>query len=213
MTAQHTPGAGDGQPRRRATDNPDAFMHSRVITPTIATIAGKEFNFNSPDACYFGIFEIAHALSQICRFTGHTRSFYSVAQHSVLVSRLVKPELAAAALMHDAHEAFVGDVSSPLKSLLPEYKAIEHRVETAVRRRFGLPIYNHPDIKRADLVALLTEQRDLMPAVTQGLFRGIDLVPHEEHINPVGPREAFDLFFNRAWEINMAGLWPTKVTL
>jgi hypothetical protein len=137
------------------------------MQPVIVTRCGY-FDFRSPDEYEFEIDVIGRALSKLCRFTGHTMQFYSVAQHSVFVSMLLEaegPELAMMGLLHDAAEAFVGDVAAPLKMLLPEYKMIEQRVERAICRAFGLPEVMPELVKDADLVALATEQRDLIPRV------------------------------------------------
>lgn len=138
-------------------------MGIRVIKgPTILLLSGEYFDLAEPEACAFQVSDIAHALGNICRFTGHTQRFYSVAEHSVICSHMVPPEDAMAALMHDAAEAFIGDVSSPLKSLLPDYKAVERRVEQAVWSRLGLPLTLPPSVKIADRRALAVEQRVCM---------------------------------------------------
>lgn len=116
----------------------------------------------------YRIEDIAHALSHICRFTGHTRWFYSVAQHSVHVAELVPPEYRLEALMHDASEAYLGDVSSPLKAMLPDYHAIEKVVEMRIAAKFGLPLKQTPAVKIADMRMLVTERRDLLPTGEPG---------------------------------------------
>lgn len=178
------------------------------MEPTILTAAGRSFNLAQPEQSAISLMEIAHALSHICRFTGHTTKFYSVAQHSLFVSRIVPPHLAAQGLMHDAHEAFIGDVSAPLKSLLPDYREVELRVEAAVRSRFGLPLKFDSAVKHADLVALATEQRDLMPRdrTVWTVLQGIAAQPEE--IEPLTADEAFDAFITRAVEIHAEGHWP-----
>ena len=130
---------------------------------TILTHSGIEFDVCNPDPDLIEIEDIAHALSHICRFTGHTKHFYSVAQHSYLCATLVPPEHALEALLHDAAEAYIGDVSSPLKAQLPGYQAIEAKLEQAIRQRFGLPAQKTPWVKEADLQMLAAEKAHLMP--------------------------------------------------
>jgi 5'-deoxynucleotidase YfbR-like HD superfamily hydrolase len=133
-----------------------------MITPHILTASGIYFSLDRPDPATIYIADIAHALSQLCRFTGHCRELYSVAQHSYVVSQLVPPEERLAGLLHDAAEAYLGDVSSPLKQLLPQYQALEGLVHQAICVRFGISPKQSDDIKRADLIMLATEKRDLM---------------------------------------------------
>lgn len=129
---------------------------------TIILHSGTYFDLQDPERAAFSIEDIAHALGNLCRFTGHTDRFYSVAEHSVLCSHMVPPEDALAALMHDAAEAFIGDVSSPLKALLPDYAAVERRVERAVWASVGLPDDLPASVKVADRMALALEQRFCM---------------------------------------------------
>jgi len=108
------------------------------------------------------IYDIAHALANICRFGGHCKSFYSVAAHSLLASTLVPPELKLAALLHDATEAYIGDMISPLKHAMPEFKTIERGVWLAVAERFDLPVDLPTEIHEADIMALAIERRDVV---------------------------------------------------
>ena len=133
------------------------------MNSTILTHSGIEFDFCRPDPDLIEIEDIAHALSNICRFTGHTRHFYSVAQHSYLCATLVPPEHQLETLLHDAAEAYIGDVSSPLKAQLPGYKMIEFNLDQAIRQRFGLPAKKSPWVKEADRQMLAAEKAQLMP--------------------------------------------------
>lgn len=107
----------------------------------LQTRSARAFDFASPSHDEIEIEDIAHALGHICRFLGHSRTFYSVAEHSVHVAELLMPagrQLARWGLLHDAHKAYVGDVPTPLKRFLPEYRRLEHIAGSAVRSKFGL---------------------------------------------------------------------------
>lgn len=148
------------------------------------------------------LLDIAHALSNMCRFNGHTIRFYSVAQHSVIVSQNVERKYALQALMHDAAEAYCGDIISPLKVELSEYRIILKRIEKVVGERFGFDHMLHQSVKEADCRAALTEKRDLlMPSVADWSGFG-DLKPFDEKIEPLLPKEAEQLFLDRFAQVN-----------
>ena len=126
------------------------------------TYTGRQFWPLDPSADEVHIEDIAHALANACRFGGHCERFYSVAEHSVLVSYVVPPELALAALLHDAAEAYVVDIPRPLKPYLGGYKEIEARVWMAIAERFGVPADMPQAIKDADNAVLLAEAEQIM---------------------------------------------------
>lgn len=109
--------------------------------------------------------DIAHALSMICRYGGHVRQFYSVAEHCLLMSHAVAPEHALWALLHDATEAYVGDMVRPLKHHMPEYREVENRLMVVIGKRFGIDGTSMPDaVKEADNRILLDEWAALLTA-------------------------------------------------
>ena len=174
---------------------------------TIQVQNGQPFDFLNVDASGLTIDVIAHSLSNLCRFTGHTREFYSVAQHSVYVRYVVPPEDAFAGLMHDAAEALLGDVASPLKALLPDYRAIEDRVGATLFAHFGLSPKLPDSVKHADRLVLSIEQRDLMP--TGELWestKGFSLP--QEKIVPLGSSVAKMMFLSRYEDLRKQGLLP-----
>lgn len=117
--------------------------------------------------------DIASNLSNLCRFCGRVRRFYSVAQHSVLVSLEADPGAALEALLHDAGEAYLGDVIAPVKRRLPEFMEAERRIMDAVRQRFGLSADPAvwAEVRRADDALLSAEFRDVAGGVRQGVPR------------------------------------------
>lgn len=139
--------------------------------PYIATASGP-FYFNDPRPEDIDIHAIAHALSNLCRFGGHTSRFYSVAQHSVLMSRHLPlaGDLALQALLHDAPEAYLVDIPRPIKDMLPDYKIIEDKIWRVIARRFQLPEELSPSIKRADDRMLVTEASQLLDENVNGAW-------------------------------------------
>lgn len=167
-------------------------------TSTMQTYTGKLIdlsNFNEADV---RLADISHALSIINRFTGHSKVPYSVAQHSVMVSRLTLPENALWGLLHDASEAYLGDVATPLKTLLPGYRELEEHVQRTIGRVFGLKWPMPPDVKEADLRALMAEKRDLIPCDHDW---GIDIEPSCGPVNPYCWQQAKQMFEARFKEL------------
>ena len=174
------------------------------MRPDILIRSGHYFDFLEPRNNVVLVQDIAHSLSNICRFAGHTSLFYSVAQHCVLTSFLVPPADAMAALLHDAAEAYLGDVARPLKNLLPDYKAIEARIEADVFAKLGIPLPLPESVKKADLILLATEQRDLMPPHDDEWQLIAGITPMAMEIVPLAPHQARRLFLSRYHDLLLA---------
>lgn len=133
---------------------------------TIQTFSGLQVHLLHPAPEEITIEDIAHALAMQCRFTGHTRFHYSVAQHSFLASLIVPQEFAKEALLHDATEAYLCDLARPLKHFSPigpPYLALEEKIDAVIRKKFGLPETMSPEVKKADNKLLFAEKEVLMP--------------------------------------------------
>lgn len=127
--------------------------------PWIQTFSGRAFHYNDPRPEEVHIEDIAQALSQQCRFAGQTSRFYSVAEHSVLVSRqFADPELRMVGLLHDATEAYILDLPKPLKELLPAYEEYEDRLWKVIAAKYGLPDVIPEAVHEVDMRMLLTER-------------------------------------------------------
>ncbi len=152
------------------------------IDPVVLTASGTYVNILDPDPATIDIRDIAHALSSIHRYTGHTCAPYTVAEHSLRVSGFLRargytPASQLAGLLHDASEAYLGDVVSPLKALLPDYRAIEKNFERVIEMRFNVTFIDRPEIKMADLALLACERKALLPQTPNyewEIIRGID---------------------------------------
>jgi len=155
------------------------------MEPWIETRTGRRIDLRYPHESDICLDDVAHALGHICRYTGHSSIYYSVAEHCVRASMLVPTDAALATLLHDAHEAYVGDVSSPLKSLVPDYRRIEDEMErvvfTALMGRLPNE-YEARHIKQADVAMLRMEAEAMMDSqgrewpILQGVAIGYDFV-------------------------------------
>lgn len=124
----------------------------------IETQSGRKVWLPDCDPDCIDIHDIAHALSIVPRFSGHLREHYSVAEHSIHVASLVSIHHKFQALMHDATEAYLCDMPTPFKALMPEYQALEEDIWKAVCNKFGIDKELHHEVKLADKVMLMTER-------------------------------------------------------
>ncbi len=166
--------------------------------------SGKKFWPLDPKPEEINIVDIAHALSLSTRFNGHCEKFYSIAQHSVLVSLVVRRDQALAALLHDATETYIGDVIRPLKKHLPVIKKIERKIEKTIWQKFNIKNHDEEEIKKADIILLLTEARDLMKSPPDKWESSDKYMPLNNKIIPWDPEKAERLFLQRFREIRKA---------
>ena len=160
---------------------------------TILLHSGKFFDFVRPTPDMIEIEDIAWGLAHTCRFGGHVNGFYSVAQHSILVAAKVPCVRMLEAILHDATEAYLGDIVKPLKNLLPEYQLLETRLWKVIADKFGLPHQMTPVVKATDRRALSTEHRDLtkMSDQSEPLPGLQDYPPFKRKITPWPPEHAY----------------------
>jgi len=172
--------------------------------PYIETFSGKRIFFNDFGVDEISIIDIAHSLSHICRFTGHTKEFYSVAQHSVLVCD-AQTTLAEkrAGLLHDATEAYLNDLASPLKASinLGDYKMMEDKFHDVINTKYNVNSGMTPNIKKADLEALFTEKRDVSANPDSDWGWGDDIIRWEKTIIPLTSKQSKMLFIKRFIEL------------
>ena len=170
-------------------------------TTALLTFSGRTVDLAAPDFSDFDIADIARPLAYQCRFVGNTLRFYSVAQHSVLASRLTAPTYAYDALMHDCEEAFTGDWPTPWKVRIGRdlIRAAIRPVKEALARRFALTFPEPDAVKLADQRALATEIRDLC---APHRVKWNDLPPPAaDPIVPLSPDDALTAFLQRYEEL------------
>ncbi len=161
----------------------------------IFTSKGRKFFLYRPT---FDIEEIGHAIAMQCRYTGHVSDFYSVAEHSLLVARLMEEvEYCKAGggtplegLLHDAHEGYISDIASPWKTAIPAYSTMEKLIEGGMRKHFGLPERISDGVKRADWMALFMEAKTMLAPGVVEQFRSPD--PYMKEL-------AFELLKSDRW--------------
>jgi hypothetical protein len=174
----------------------------------ISLLSGGQFNYNKPEKSDVTIEDIASALSNVCRFSGHLPQFYSVAQHLVNTSRIVPNELAFTGLMHDTAEAFTNDLPTPLKWALPIFKELETKIESAMSKKFGFEYPYPPEIKHADTVMLMLEKyyvkNDDSEWPLYEKYNKAYVEPWRQQVDLVGwqPRRAKREFLERFNELN-----------
>jgi uncharacterized protein len=170
--------------------NKNAMIAVKIdVGPSIMLHSGAWFDFAAPQSSNFTAEDVAHGLAHICRYAGQCRRFYSVAEHSLLVSD-VATGFEYEALLHDAAEAFIGDITRPLKQMLPDFKRIEAEVQKAVLERFGIIEPVPPEIKEADLRVLASEQRQIMPPGTDDWLTGMNIDPAPVRVRHLSPERA-----------------------
>lgn len=162
----------------------------------IQTYTGQVFEPLNPKPHSINLEDIAHALSMICRFNGHTKRFYSVAEHCVRMSEEVAEGLEIHALLHDAAEAYVSDVARPIKPLLGPFHNIEEGILQAIYQYFSLdcPPEAEQSIKTADLRMLATERQQLMVIHTPEWDCLRDIDPYDITLECWDPDKAEILF-------------------
>lgn len=144
------------------------YYKENMKEPLIETVGGNPFYINRP---VFHVTDIAGALSKLCRFNGHSSRFYSVAQHSLLVAEIMEYVTGGdpfEGLMHDATEAYLADIPSPFKALLPEYKTLENKLDSALREWAHLPPKISNECKTADYMALHVEAHSMVHSKGNG---------------------------------------------
>jgi len=156
----------------------------------IQTLTGKQVDLVNPKVDQICIEDITHALAMQCRFNGHSRYFYSVAQHSVHTAQHVLPDDKLWALLHDASEAYLGDVVSPLKRLLPDYMRMERAMMEAICEKFGLSKKMPYAVKEADLRMLATERRDFHEKPSQPWAVLKNIMPYQKRLDTWMPETA-----------------------
>lgn len=164
-------------------------------------------NYHYPEKSDVTIEDIASALSNNCRFSGHLPRFYSIAQHLVNTSKIVPDNFAFTGLMHDTAEAFTNDLPTPLKWEFPIFKELEGRIEAAMGKKFGFEFPYPPEVKEADTIMLILEKfyvkgdDSVWPAYEQWTKKKVAPYLHKVDLDSWQPRRAKREFLERYYEL------------
>lgn len=166
------------------------------MSKSIVTFSGDRFSLDNPN---FSIVDIAHALSMNCRFNGHLKSFYSVAQHSCIACEVARKEDELKALLHDAHEAYTTDMPWPFKDKAPGIKELQDAIDSKLYDYFGVDNPYTEAIKKIDIRLGLTEARDLM--MNKDIYKTFCAYkdgyrPYPFEIEPMDPIQAESQFLD-----------------
>jgi hypothetical protein len=167
----------------------------------IQTYTGKKFYPLDPRLEDICIEDIAHSLANTCRYNGHSRVFYSVAEHSVRMAFAMLPGCPKWRLLHDAAEAYTSDVPRPVKPMLKEFKNIENSILKVVAEKFNLGNCDYDAIHHADAVLLSTEKRDVLNSPVEWELELPE--PLDIRIHPWPPSVAEELFLTCAKELGI----------
>lgn len=167
----------------------------------LQTYTGRRYYPVSPRVEDIAITDIAHALSNLCRFGGHVDRFYSVAEHCVLLSTWADKENALSALLHDATEAYVVDLPRPIKYLLSEYRELESRAWVAISKRFDIDLILPEQVKEGDNRILLNERNTFLSNAERWSIDDSGLLPLPVTVEGWSPVKAEKRYLERFFEL------------
>ena len=175
-------------------------MENDLRSLWILTQSGRTFHPFDPKIEDVDIFDIAHSLSMQCRYGGHSNKFYSVAEHSLYVSELVTRENALWGLLHDATEAYVTDIPSPLKKGIPLWSTVENNIMRVICEKFNLSSIEPSEVKHIDTLICNDEMKEIMDGVNIiGDFRSREFL--NVKINCYDSNMARSLYINRFFDL------------
>lgn len=185
---------------------------TKLYSPSIECQSGTHFPFLQPTAESVVDTDIAYALANTCRFNGHV-PFYSVAEHSVAVAVRLPPHLQLAGLLHDAAEAYLSDIPSPIKQYLPDYCAMEDKIQAVIYEKYSINLTSAEisEIKAADKDATATEAFHLLPSKGAG-WTSVLFTPQAQYApRLLPPPAAYKLFMH--WFSSLTESLESKLTL